>query len=350
MKTYLNKALIYQWFNSAKFAIIAGVLFWGIYSNSIIDNVYMNILHGVSIFNSNEFETVGLEKYFILGLIFLVIYMLTFGVNKRNTEIFLSSGPYTKKQIKFNELICYMITLGVFVLTYLYISITFYIRNRESFIMLNGYSTIIMIEIIKIILLGMLGIIIMLIIEAMFSNSMVGLVFMMVIPISFLFSVLEKFFSYHHRWINMVTFEDYSIDKELNGFRSCGIFDGYLRVNEIRMRNLFIASLILIAIILVFLLILNYVQRKNSLENNVGFFASIWSKNIVVIYISVTFGIILSDLVLGGYKDKFTVPYYLSKKISVGSYLTGLGVDLGLSAVVGILIYIIFKKISKKLA
>ena len=349
MKRYLNKALIYQWFNSAKFAIIAGILFWGVYANSLIGSVYRSVMYSIKRLDSNSFKTAGLEQYFVLGLIFLVIYVLTFGNNKRNTEIFLCSGPYTKKQIKFNELFCYLITLGTFVLTYLYIAATFYIRNMDSFVIMNGYSTIIMIEIVRIILFGMLGIIIMLIIESMFSNSMVGIMFMIIIPISFVFSIITKFDNYYCMWINRVIVREYT-DEEFNRVRSCGLIEGYTPIDEIRMRNLFIASCILIMIIVVSLVILSYIQRKNSLETNVGFFGSAWSKNLVIVYIAISSGIILSDLILGNYKEQFISSYYLVEKISVKDYLIGFGVDFGLAAIVGIIIYMIIKKISKKLA
>ncbi|MBN1041880.1 MULTISPECIES: hypothetical protein [Clostridium] len=349
MKRYLNKALIYQWFNSAKFAIIAGILFWGLYANFLIADVYRSEMYNIQRLDSNSFRTVGLEQYFILGLIFLVIYVLTFGNNKRNTEIFLCSGPYTKKQIKFNEFLCYLMTLGTFVLTYLYIAITFFIRNKESFVMINGYATIIMIEIIRIILFGILGIIIMLIIESMFSNSMVGIVFMIIIPISFVFSIIRKFDNYYCMWINRVMVREYT-GEEFNSVRSCGLIEGYTSANEIRMRNLFIASFIFIMIIIISLFILNYVQRKNSLETNVGFFGSAWSKNIIIIYLPIAFGIILSDLIFGRYKDGFMESYYLVQKVSVKEYLIGFGVDFGLAAIVGIIIYMIIKKILKKLA
>ncbi|WP_315080039.1 hypothetical protein [uncultured Clostridium sp.] len=349
MRRYLNKALIYQWFNSAKFAIIAGILFWGLYSNAIISDVHLGVLNDISRLNSNEFRTVGFEQYFILGLIFLVIYVLTFGNNKRNTEIFLSSGPYTRKQIKFNEVICYMITLGLFVLTYLYIASTFYIRNIDNFIIISGYFTIIMVELIKVVLFGIIGIIVMLTIDSMFSNNMVGIMFMIIIPISFIFSLVRKFDHYYYMWMNRVIVKEHT-SEELNRFSSAGLFEGYTCADQIRMRNLFIGSCILILIIVVSLFILNYVQRKNSLETNVGFFGSTWSKNVVIVYLSIAFGIILSDLILGNYKERFTDSYYFVEKISINNYLTSFGIDLGLSAIVGIIIYMIIKKVSKKLA
>ena len=134
---------------------------------------------------SNDFNTAGLESYFMLGVIFIAICFIAKGTNKRNTEMFLSSGPYTKKQIKYNELISLLITLGFFIITYVYIAIMAYIRNREFIYIVDGYETIILIEIVRIILIGIIGIVFMLIMDLLFSNSVIGFISMIfVIPIS----------------------------------------------------------------------------------------------------------------------------------------------------------------------
>ncbi|CDH90587.1 membrane protein [Clostridium botulinum B str. Eklund 17B (NRP)] len=62
----------------------------------------------------------------------------------------------------------------------------------------------------------------------------------------------------------------------------------------------------------------------------------------------IVFGIILSDLIFGRYKERFMESYYLVQKVSVKEYLIGFGVDFGLTAIVGIIIYIIIKKNIKK--
>ena len=38
MKKYFNKALMYQWFNSTKIAILIGILTWGFLSNELINS------------------------------------------------------------------------------------------------------------------------------------------------------------------------------------------------------------------------------------------------------------------------------------------------------------------------
>ena len=38
MNKYFNKGLLYQWFNSAKMAILLGIIVWGIWANSMVEN------------------------------------------------------------------------------------------------------------------------------------------------------------------------------------------------------------------------------------------------------------------------------------------------------------------------
>jgi ABC-2 type transport system permease protein len=99
--------------------------------------------------------------------------------------MFLASGPYTKKQIKYNELMCIFATLTLFVITYLYIALMAYFRNKQLLSIVDGYWYIIFIEVAKIILIGAVGILFMLTVDLLFSNTVVGFASMIfVIPAS----------------------------------------------------------------------------------------------------------------------------------------------------------------------
>ncbi|MFT8352703.1 MAG: hypothetical protein ABF685_27765, partial [Clostridium saccharoperbutylacetonicum] len=115
MKNYLNKGLIYEWFNAGKGAILIGLITWGFLARSIlVSNVHM-VKNEIAGAESSAFYAANLGDYIILGIIFLAIYIFANGVSKRNNMMFLCSGPYTKKQIKINELICLFITLLLFI-------------------------------------------------------------------------------------------------------------------------------------------------------------------------------------------------------------------------------------------
>ncbi|GAA0076241.1 hypothetical protein UT300005_06190 [Clostridium sp. CTA-5] len=346
MKKYLNKALLYYWFNSTRTMLLLGMLLWGCFANGILNSLYYHAMNNLSGLNGNNFCTAGLEQYFILGIIFLGIYFMASGINKRNTNMFLSSGPYTKQQIKYNELICFFITLGIFVLTYIYIGITFYIRNKERLSILNGYSTILTVEVIKIIIFGIIGILFMLIIDSLFSNNTISVIFMMVFPISFICCILQRIDRYVFMWINNVVQKEF-IPKDIRNSKFHALIDGWVDVSEIRMRNVFIGACILLIVVGILLVILNICQRKNSLETNIKFFASKWSEKVITVYLAVVSGIIINGLIFKDYRDNL---YYYGEpiKLEIKKFITILGTDIVISAVLGIISYIIIKKLLKK--
>lgn len=200
MKKYLNKGLMYQWFNSAKAAIMIGIAVWGLIANSMLNSRLWQVRNDIAHSYSDYFRSFNLPEYVFLGFIFLAIYFISGGINKRNTTMFLSSGPYTKKQIKYNELIGLLITLILFVLTYIYIATTFYVRNNELLSIVNGYWNIMGIEVIRLILFGMIGILFMLIVDTLFSNSVMALVGMIFIIPGSLIAIMGKLIQISNYW------------------------------------------------------------------------------------------------------------------------------------------------------
>lgn len=143
---YLNKGLLYAWFNSAKAAIAIGLLVWGAVAYEIIKSNLNDVRNRLANNFDNYYYTNVCNEYFMLSIIFVAIYFIAKGINKRNTEMFLCSGPYTKKQIRYNEFICLLITLILFVITYIYIAIVSYFGNAEFISIMEGYWNIVIIE------------------------------------------------------------------------------------------------------------------------------------------------------------------------------------------------------------
>ncbi len=194
MKKYLNKGLIYQWFNSAKMMILLGVVAWGFASNRLVENHINMVSNDISMNFNNGYSTYTIFSYIILGIIFAMIHFMSQGINKRNNNMFLTSAPYTKKQIKYNELICLLISLVIFTAVFIYISIMAYLRNYDLMSIIDGYFTVLGIETLKIILFGTIGIFILLIVDSMFSNTIMGIICMIsILPVSLLFIVSRVF-------------------------------------------------------------------------------------------------------------------------------------------------------------
>ena len=358
MKKYLNKGLLYSWFNCAKVPIIIGIFVWGVITNIIIQGNLTQLKDQISYDFMNGFYTTGIENYFMLGIIFTAIYFISIGINKRNTEMFLSSGPYTKKQIKYNELICLLITLVFFVLTYAYIAVMAYIRNREFIAIIEGYEIITLIEIAKIILMGIIGIIFMLIIDSMFSNSVIGFVSMIsVIPISIAL-VIGKFMSI------LIYFgfkENYSVLEGIRrlimgnpapGDNAENITSILLKrdiITKITFKQLSIEIIIALICIVIMLIIFNIAQTRYKLESGNKIFSSKTNGNIITILVSTAIGSLASFI--------FISEFVNNMQRRGGEYLPlfglnlakGLGADILCVAVVGFIAYKIIKKILKNI-
>lgn len=352
MKKYLNKGLLYTWFNAAKVPIIIGMLIWGFIANIIIESDLSNLKMRISDTFSNNFRTTNLENYVILGVIFIAIYFISQGINKRNTAMFLSSGPYTKKQIKYNELISILITLVFFVVTYAYIALMAYIRHGEFLTIVDGYGTIIIIEIARIILIGIIGIIFMLIVDLLFSNSIIGFISMIfIIPIS-IYAVLGKLYT----TLNYSgVLDNFRLSYIING--SNDEFQNYTKkvllesvsIKDVTVTEFSIEIIIALSIISIMIFIFNIAQRRYKLEHCNKIFSSRTNENIIVILVSTALGSFAALVFVSDFINN------LQRKN--GEYLPlvgldlvkGLGVDLLCVVIVGFIAYKIMKKILKNI-
>lgn len=346
MKKYLNKGLLYAWFNSAKAPIIIGMLVWGFMANLLIKENLNELKYKISGSFFNYIETESIEKYFILGIIFIAICFIGQGVNKRNTAMFLSSGPYTKKQIKYNEFISLLIILILFVITYIYIASMAYIRNKEFLSIIEGYEIIIFIEVIRIFLFGMIGIIFMLIIDSMFSNSLIGFICMIsVIPASVMVIIAKVFETLDYLVVrDNYTMYSGSANSEIQGYTSSILLDR-ITVREITLKQFSFEVVITLLIIFIMLTIFNIAQSRYKLESCNKIFSSKTNGNIVVSLMSIALGSFASLLLISDFIN------HMQRKN--GEYLPLVGLDLikGLSAdilcvgIVGFIAYKIMKKI-----
>ncbi|WP_244835389.1 hypothetical protein [Clostridium sp. BJN0001] len=281
MKKYFNKALIYQWFKASKAAIILSLLFWSFLSSQLIKREFSTVVSGIRNYQNNSFYSISIAPYACLGFIFVAIYFMSIGFNKKLNEMFLMSGPYTKKQIKYNELICLAITLLMFVGVFLYFALYIYLDNKLIIDISYGYSYFIILETLKIIFLGIIGILIMLIILSMFNNTFAGIVTLLfVIPETFIFILLyiRSVISYFKVYNNEI----------IEGYRPLAYFgrDVSINISEINFKYAFYDVLILIATILILYLVYVYVNKI--IENKTGnrIFVSKYVENFICLCVS----------------------------------------------------------------
>jgi len=300
MRKYLNKGLLYEWFTASKVPILIGLITWGIVAHMILKSDIMLIKNEIAQAESNSFYTVDLGEYFILGVIFLAIYIFASGVSKRNTTMFLCSGPYTKKQIKINELICLLITLGLFILMYVYIAFTIYVRNNELIFIINGFPQVILIEVIRLLLFGIIGILLMLVIDLLFSNSIMAYFGMMALGVSTI-CIFEKF----------TTIMNYfrSYERIMNNIFGNIIHNNVDHINILFFRGRFYEDqlgmilkgiIFLVVSIGIMLLIFNISEKRAKLETSSKIFSCKANENMILVYLSLGIGafinIIITDI------------------------------------------------------
>ena len=352
MKKYLNKGLMYQWFNSSKAAVMIGIVVWGFIANSMFNSTLWRVRHNIERSYSDYFRSFDLPEYVFLGFIFLAIYFISGGMNKRNTTMFLSSGPYNKKQIKYNELIGLLITLILFIVTYIYIAITFYVRNNELLSIVNGYWNIMGIEVIRLILFGMIGILFMLIVDTLFSNSVMALIGMIFIIPGSVMAIMGKLIQISNYWgvrynVSISGEISYLLYGNKEHMYNPNILMDSISADFINIKKLSIEVIITLVIIAIMLAIFNTAQRKYKLEAGTKIFSSKINENIIVTLASLGIGIFVDLLLLNNFKNNMLY--------KTGGYLPLMGMDLVkvLGAdilcigIIGIIAYKVMKKILK---
>lgn len=297
----------------------------------------------------NDFSTTNLESYFGLGVIFVAAYFIAQGINKKNIAMFLASGPYTKKQIKYNELICILATLLLFIVTYLYIALMVYIRNKHLLSIVDGYWYIIFIEALRILLIGIIGIIFMLIVDLLFSNTVVGFISMIfVIPVSFFLIISELFNILEYTGIDNRYMVNYENGKVAN--YTAKVLIETVSIREIRLRELFFEIVIALFIIGIMVIIYNVVQKRYRLECCNKIFSSKINENIIVILIASAIGSLASLFLVSDFIRNIQFSNggeYLP--LSGFNLIKGLSLDLLCITIVGAISYKIIKKALKAL-
>ncbi|UYZ37025.1 hypothetical protein OD350_04945 [Clostridium beijerinckii] len=353
MKKYLNKGLLYAWFNSAKAAIFIGLLVWGAVAYEIIKNNLNDVRNGLANNFDNYYYTNVWHEYFMLAIIFVAIYFIAKGINKRNTEMFLCSGPYTKKQIRYNEFICLLITLILFVIMYVYIAIVSYFGNAEFISVVEGYWSIVIIETSKITLLGIIGIMFMLIVDLMFSNSVIGFISMISIIPASIFIVIVKvvsilaYFGVNKNYSLLDKIERLDYNVKLRGF--CEIVFNRISVKDIITRHLWSETVSILFIIIIMIIVYSVVQNKYKLENANKIFSSQNNENILVTLVSTAVGSFASLFLTESFIHSLQLKNGSSRALIGSDLVKGLGLDIICILLIGFIAYKVIKKILKNI-
>lgn len=352
MKKYICRGLMYQWFNSAKSIIFLGLIAWGFISYTFIGQGIEQMSWRIASNYSNYYYTSDLYDYSLLFIIFVIIHFAGQGLSKRNNLMFLNSSPYTKKQIKYNEILCLILTGAIFITVFVYMACIRYVNYRNLMSIVEGYFLVIGIEVLRMVLIGIISVLFIMIIDSMFSNSIIGLIAMMsAIPFS-LFVILCKL----NRILEYVAVKDgkniYSLMRKASDEEYRRVFVNPLidtvSINEIHVSNMLISVLITVAIIFVLFIVYNKMQKLNSLEYGTRIFSSKINEKIIRVLCSVGAGCFVGMVFVLRYTDEL-----IGARRGMYEALTGVNLIKALSAdilcitIVAFVCNFILKKILK---
>lgn len=189
-----NKSLMYYFFYNSKLGILTAVIIMAMLSyldvNSRLDTVTWRIRELLG----NDFSTTELTTIVGLCIIITAIYILITGLNKRNLIIFLSSEPYTKEEVKKNEIYFLIGILLLLVGVFFYVNFCFIIRERDKFSFIFYENRILFFDCIKLILLGIAFILYIEIMDMLFSNTFITIIASILMPISII-SIISSLIS-----------------------------------------------------------------------------------------------------------------------------------------------------------
>lgn len=115
MKKLYNKALFYQYLYTGKWPILFGVIIFFIATYGETKSMFSIFKINISSLASNKMEPRGILYLFIICVALFMIYIFITGFNKRNNLTFLNSSPFTRKEIKQNEILFLLLSLIIFV-------------------------------------------------------------------------------------------------------------------------------------------------------------------------------------------------------------------------------------------
>lgn len=314
MKKLYNKALMYQFFYLGKWALFVSMILYGIFTygfvNSNLANLSLNIsgLEGDTLDNLNPYHVI------FLCLIIFLLYVVVTGFNKRNNMTFLTSGPYSKEEIKKNEILFLIISLFLLIFTFIYINICLYIRDNTLLSLASNEYTALFFNIMRLVIVGVAFIAYLTFMDMLFSNTIISILAMIGTPVILTVNLLlindiaNRLSSFH--------LYDFNLIRDI--YNIIGSIFNFIFRNEINYERIDYIAIIIILIITVVAFIITWRINKNLCLNKINnFFVFQIVEKIVFFIISFTISLVCLFLICYKYS------YYNNTNASVkGTIIT----------------------------
>ncbi|MCI7442489.1 MAG: hypothetical protein MSA89_05325 [Clostridium sp.] len=317
MKKLYNKALFYQYLYTGKWPILFGVIIFFIVTYGETQSMFSILKINISSLYSNKMEPRGILYLFIICVALFVIYIFITGFNKRNNLTFLNSSPFTRKEIKQNEILFLLLSLIIFVFIFLYVNICLYYNQRELLSISSMYISTLVNDTLRLFYIGFLFIIYLEFMDMIFSNTVFTIISMMIFPftivIDFLciLSILEL--------LGVYIFSNYSINIILSKISES------IRYLTIGILSLSLIEKIIIYLVLSLIIVLGFIfidkiNKKFTINNINKFFNFIIVKKIFLWITSLSIVNFIFTIIIGSCMNKF----YYEKFYYENPYYTGI--------------------------
>ncbi|MGL4569602.1 MAG: hypothetical protein ACRCVJ_00885 [Clostridium sp.] len=286
MKNRFKKSLIYQWLYTTKWAIILAVVVWTLYCIFVIYDSKINALkYDIGILTTDRINHISMiDNICFIGII-IFVYLMSNGLNKRSKITLINSGPYTRKDIFFNNLLCNLSVMLILILIYIYISICFSIKYSDLLQYCSNFYFMILLDVLKFFSFGILAIAYTLLIDILFSNSIVTILAIGCLPISILTTIVFNI-ELVNRYIGFNTKSNKILDS-LFMYIDFSVNNEHYPPNY---NNFAIISFFIIVISIIILYIVKLLNEKVQFENVSNFFIFSYAKYISIVILSLGIG------------------------------------------------------------
>ncbi len=190
MKKLYNKALFYQYLYNGKWIILFGIIIFYISVYGETQNLFTALKSNISSIYTNRMDSRSILYLFIMCVILFGIYIFTTGFNKRNNLTFLNASPFTRKEIKKNEILFLLYSLSIFVFIFIYMNLCLYYNQRELLSISYNYIYVLISDTLRLIFVGCLFIVYLEFMDMIFSNTIFTIIAMIIFPLAFICNFL----------------------------------------------------------------------------------------------------------------------------------------------------------------
>lgn len=272
MKKFYNKALMYQSFLLGKWFLILGLIFFALITTIVGHANIAGLTNNIRTLNSDRIDFDNSAIMIFMLLLLFVLYIVITGFNKKNNLTFIQSGPFTKKQIKNNEILFLSIALLAMICIYFYVYICLYFKYKIIISMSVNYFKMLALNIVRMLLVGMLFISYIELMDCLFTNtiilifSTVMLPFVVLCDLEFILQLITRTLNAENNYLIKKLYELHDLLND--AFNFCFNFHGTLfELDSLGISRIIIILAIIFAAGICIYIFINFINKKFTINN-----------------------------------------------------------------------------------